>query len=34
MREIVGGILRVLFAVGNLSVLVIIAINLAKIAKK
>lgn len=34
MREVVGGILRVLFAVGNLSVLVIIAINLAKIAKK
>jgi len=34
MREIIGGILRVLFAVGNLSVLVVIAINLAKIAKK
>ena len=34
MREVIGGILRVLFAVGNLSVLVIIAINLAKIAKK
>jgi hypothetical protein len=33
MREIIGGILRVLFAVGNLSVLVVIAINLAKIAK-
>lgn len=34
MREVIGGILRVLFAVGNLSILVIIAINLAKIAKK
>lgn len=34
MREIIGGILRVLFAVGNFSVLVIIAMNLAKIAKK
>ena len=34
MREVIGGILRILFAVGNLSVLVIIAINLAKIAKK
>lgn len=34
MREVIGGILRVLFAVGNLSVLVVIAINLAKIAKK
>lgn len=34
MREIIGGLLRVLFAVGNLSVLVVIAMNLAKIAKK
>ena len=34
MREVIGGILRILFAVGNLSVLTIIAINLAKIAKK
>lgn len=34
MREVIGGIIRILLSVGHITILTIIAVNLAKIAKK